>query len=65
MSAPAKPRKAQDDQGDKERTNARKIAWISGILTFAGTLITAGSAVAVAVITSPTQCGTSSATGSR
>ncbi|NJP28882.1 MULTISPECIES: NPCBM/NEW2 domain-containing protein [Microbispora] len=53
MSAPAKPRKAQDDQGDKERTNARKIAWISGILTFAGTLITAGSAVAVAVITSP------------
>lgn len=53
MSAPAKPRKAQDDQGDKEQRNARKIAWISGILTFAGTLITAGSAVAVAVITSP------------
>ncbi|MFI7042570.1 NPCBM/NEW2 domain-containing protein [Microbispora rosea] len=53
MSAPAKPRKAQDDQGDKERRNARRIAWISGILTFAGTLITAGSAVAVAVITAP------------
>ncbi|WP_169953434.1 NPCBM/NEW2 domain-containing protein [Microbispora sp. H11081] len=53
MSAPAKPRRTADDEGKEERKNARRIAVITGVWACVGTLVTAASGVAIAVINAP------------